>query len=231
MRNLLLSHLPASALNALVAKSLDPDVASDSAWDELMTAIEFRVPEIAKDISHLQHASSKSGYDNDDDTPSELMNERLRVFGAIFSMSGDKEKVAAKRLSESFASETWMQWDRLALELIPRLAKEQKRANEALTLFLRHWLVREYVKSLESNEGDKPLKTCLRLGVLDQLMVGEVEEHVLRQHARWKRKPWDPKVVAAVEALVIQREVESAKASGGLSLEISNGAQKTPKRL
>ena len=215
MRALLLSELPAGVLSAMIAKALDPAVATDSAWDELIAATQFRAEKIARDISHLQDLPAP--HNDQTEVPSPEKEARMASFRRIFSLQGEPARIAARRLAQTFFSEQWLAWSPYGTQLLLPLAREQKQANAPLDLFLRQWLIEEYVNRQDSKNGSLALAECLRLGALNRLLEGEILEDVLRQHARWKPDPWNPAVVAAVEAIALQREVAQTQAGPGLS--------------
>jgi len=232
LATLLLTQLSDSALSGFIARALSPTVAGNKEWDALMQGVAARAEDIAKDSEarknavELEFADSFSHNAIDDWDPSPAKAQQLAAFSRALSLKGPQGEVAAERFKQTFGSAQWIQWMAEAGvksgEMSSAEAREDAKdfilsvfqaqeapGNKALLEMARFWLRDEYFEEVVAARGDTALKECMRLGFLEELLVGEVFEGVARQHRSkgYGKKKWSAEVVAVVESAVLKKEL------------------------
>jgi len=237
LQEFVFSQLSDSALGTMIAAALDPTVATDDVWEGLMAASGPRAEAIAKDPAY--HTDVPTGYEEWESSPE--MKARVASFDRIFSLQGDEAQIAANRLAQTFGSDDWLDWaEPHGLVGFPDLVKTQKQTNAPLVLLLRQWLVEEYVLRDHAEWGSLALAECLRLGVLPQLLEGEILENVTRQYHQRGRSSihgghWDPDVagviLAFVEATALAETIAPSNAEQSSSPDLNSAPARTQRRL
>src|SRR5476651_2435372 len=230
------SQLPDSALGTLIAAALDPNVASDDVWNELMAVVQPRAEGIAKDPAY--HTEVPTGYEETESSPE--LKARVASFARVFALQGDDAQTAANRLAQTFGSDDWLDWaEPHGLVGFLELVKTQTQTNAPLVLLLRQWLVEEYVLRDHAEWGSLPLAEGLRLDVLAELLEGEILENVIRQYHQRNRprmhSPWDPDVagvvLAFVEAATLAKAIAPSEAEQSPAPDLNSAPARAQRRL